>query len=62
MTPEFPDVFEGMPVVKFMSLRQHDDFCQTLVDRQISFKTRVLVKRNRPVQFMVILLSNVPHD
>lgn len=62
MMLDFPDVFEGMPVVKFLSLREHDDFCRALVDRQVSFKTRVLVKRNRPVQFMVILLSNVPHD
>jgi len=56
MPDEFPDLFEGFAVRRFVSLREYDNFRESLVERQVSFKTRVVARRNRPRQFLVLLV------
>ena len=55
---EFPDVYNGLPVIRLFSVQDYDFFTKELLDRSVSFKTKIVAKRNRRIQYLVILLGN----
>ena len=54
---EFADSFEGMPAKRLFSLEEYNDFRRALVEHNLSFKTKIVARRRKPRQFLVILLG-----